>query len=204
MHVDPALSVAGLVVGVVVGLPGMGGGALMTPILVLFFHAAPGAAVASDLVASLFMNPVGGAVHWRHATVHRRLVGWLLLGAVPAAFGGVLLFRALGAGHAAQDRIKLGLGAALLLAFLAMVFRQLSGRRAAGVVRDDDPDGLNAPVRRAATLLLGVVGGLIVGMTSVGSGSVVIVALMFLYPRLSNRALVGTDLVQSVPLVAAA
>jgi uncharacterized membrane protein YfcA len=204
MHVDLSLSVAGLIVGVVVGLTGMGGGALMTPILVLFFHTTPSAAVSSDLVTSLFMKPVGGAIHWRQATVHRRLVAWLLVGAVPSAFGGVLLFRAFGAGQAAQDRIKLGLGAALLLAFLAMVFRQLAGRREGAGVVEADPDGLQAPVRPLPTLALGIVGGLIVGMTSVGSGSVIIVALMFLYPRLSNRALVGTDLVQAVPLVAAA
>jgi uncharacterized membrane protein YfcA len=201
VHIDLSMSVAGLIVGVIVGLTGMGGGALMTPILVLFFGTTPSAAVSSDLVTSLFMKPVGGAVHWRRATVHKQIVRWLLTGAVPAAFAGVFLLKALGAGQAAQDRIKLGLGAALLLAFASMVVRQLHARRADGGAADD---GLSTPVRPMATLAVGVIGGLIVGMTSVGSGSLIIVTLMWLYPRLSNRALVGTDLVQAVPLVGAA
>src|SRR5438552_10915648 len=89
VHLDLAMSVAGLIVGVIVGLTGMGGGALMTPVLVIFFGIHPSAAVSSDLVTSLFMKPVGGAVHWRRATVHRGIVLWLLIAAVPSAFAGV-------------------------------------------------------------------------------------------------------------------
>jgi uncharacterized membrane protein YfcA len=203
MHFDPLLSVAGLIVGVVVGLTGMGGGALMTPILVLLFNTNPAAAVSSDLVTSLFMKPIGGAVHWRRATVHRALVKWLLVAAVPAAFVGVFVLNALGDGAQLQERIKLGLGAALLMAFGAMLLRQLLARRQ----RDDgplDPDGLGSAIRPLPTIIVGALGGLVVGMTSVGSGSMIIVALMWLYPRLSNRALVGTDLVQAVPLVGSA
>jgi len=77
---NPAIAVAGLLVGVVVGLTGMGGGALMTPILVFFFGVSPLAAVSSDVVASFFMKPIGGFVHLRRGTVHLRLVGWLCLG----------------------------------------------------------------------------------------------------------------------------
>src|SRR3954447_11505375 len=192
------MSVAGLIVGVIVGLTGMGGGALMTPVLVIFFNTAPSAAVSSDLVTSLFMKPVGGAIHWRRATVHKGIVRWLLAGAVPAAFAGVFVLNSLGDGDVLQERIKLGLGAALLLAFIAMVTR--SFRRPAAV----GDDGLDTPVQIVPTLVIGVLGGLVVGMTSVGSGSMIIVALMWLYPRLSNRSLVGTDLVQAVPLVGAA
>jgi uncharacterized protein len=198
VHIDLAMSVAGLIVGVVVGLTGMGGGALMTPVLVLFFNTAPSAAVSSDLVTSLFMKPVGGAIHWRRATVHKGIVRWLLVGAVPAAFAGVFVLNSLGDGDVLQDRIKLGLGAALLLAFVAMVTRTFRRKS------NDDSDGLDTPVRVLPTLAIGVLGGLVVGMTSVGSGSMIIVALMWLYPRLSNRSLVGTDLVQAVPLVGAA
>ncbi|MDQ1695488.1 MAG: uncharacterized protein QOJ03_841 [Frankiaceae bacterium] len=198
MSFDYKLSIAGLIVGIVVGLTGMGGGALMTPILVIFFNTNPAAAVSSDLVTSLFMKPIGGAIHWRRATVHRSIVRWLLVPAVPAAFAGVFLLRALG-GAAAADRIKLVLGIALVLAFLAMILRLLLARP-----QTPGEDGLDAPVRRLPTVLIGLLGGLVVGMTSVGSGSMIIVALMFVYPRLSNRALVGTDLVQAVPLVGAA
>jgi hypothetical protein len=197
---DPQLSVAGLIVGVVVGLTGMGGGALMTPILVIFFNTAPSAAVSSDLVTSLFMKPVGGAIHWRRATVHRQLVKWLLVAAVPSAFAGVFVLNALGNGEELQSRIKLALGAALLMAFLAMVLRLVMTRPLPG----QTGDGLDSPVRVLPTLIIGLLGGLVVGMTSVGSGSMIIVALMWLYPRLSNRALVGTNLVQAVPLVGAA
>jgi uncharacterized protein len=198
MHIDLALSVAGLVVGVLVGLTGMGGGALMTPILVIFFNTNPSAAVSSDLVTSLFMKPVGGAIHWRRATVHRRLVLWLLVPAVPAAFAGVFVLNSLGNGDVLQARIKLGLGAALLLAFLAMILRE--------AIRRPEPsgDGLDSPIRRLPTVVIGLLGGMVVGMTSVGSGSMIIVALMWIYPKLSNRALVGTNLVQAVPLVGSA
>jgi uncharacterized protein len=198
VHIDLAMSVAGLIVGVVVGLTGMGGGALMTPVLVLFFNTPPSAAVSSDLVTSLFMKPVGGAIHWRRATVHKGIVRWLLTGAVPAAFAGVFILNSLGNGDVLQERIKLGLGAALLLAFIAMVTRVFR-RPSTGA-----EDGLDTPVKILPTLMIGVLGGIVVGMTSVGSGSMIIVALMWLYPRLSNRSLVGTDLVQAVPLVGAA
>jgi uncharacterized membrane protein YfcA len=203
VDIDLGLSVAGLIVGVVVGLTGMGGGALMTPILVLFFNTTPSSAVSSDLVTSLFMKPIGGAIHWRRATVHRGIVFWLLLAAVPSAFAGVFVLNALGDGpedQVLQDRIKLFLGIALLLAFTTMVIRMLLARAHV----DDGTDGLDSPVRRLPTIIVGVLGGLVVGMTSVGSGSMIIVALLWLYPRLSNRALVGTDLVQAVPLVGSA
>src|SRR3954453_22387630 len=117
------MSVAGLIVGVVVGLTGMGGGALMTPILVLFFNTTPSSAVSSDLVTSLFMKPIGGAVHWRRATVHKGIVKTLLIAAVPSAFAGVFVLNALGSGEELQNRIKIGLGVALLLAFGSMVLR---------------------------------------------------------------------------------
>ena len=200
MHIDLGLSVAGLIVGVVVGLTGMGGGALMTPILVLFFNTTPSSAVSSDLVTSLFMKPIGGAVHWRRATVHKGIVRTLLLAAVPSAFAGVFVLNALGDGEQLQDRIKLALGVALVLAFTTMVLRLLLAR----VHPVEEGDGLDSPVRVLPTVIVGVLGGLVVGMTSVGSGSMIIVALIWIYPRLSNRALVGTNLVQAVPLVGSA
>src|SRR4051812_37095666 len=125
MHVDGLVALAGLVVGFVVGLTGMGGGALMTPVLVLIFHVQPLAAVSSDLVASMVMKPVGGAVHLRHGTVHRSLVKWLVLGSAPAAFAGVLLIKAAGDGERVQSVVKVALGVALLLAVAMMVVRAL-------------------------------------------------------------------------------
>ncbi|MHB8329870.1 MAG: sulfite exporter TauE/SafE family protein [Acidimicrobiales bacterium] len=204
MHLDGFVILAGAIVGFAVGLTGMGGGALMTPVLVLLLHVQPGAAVSSDLVASFFMKPVGGAVHLRKGTVHLRLVAWLAVGAVPAAFAGAALLHAVASGKALQSDIKLGLGAALLVAVAGIVLRSLTSARTAARSAPAAADVPWPPVRRGPTLLVGVVGGVIVGMTSVGSGSLMIVALMFLYPRLTGGQLVGTDLVQSVPLVGAA
>src|SRR5919201_693043 len=106
---DPILTLAGLGVGVVVGLTGMGGGALMTPILVLLFGVPPVAAVSSDLAASAVMKPFGGLVHARRGTVNWALVRWLCLGSVPAAFAGVGLLRLIGPAAAIQRWIQLAL-----------------------------------------------------------------------------------------------
>jgi uncharacterized membrane protein YfcA len=198
VHLDLWVALAGLGVGFVVGLTGMGGGALMTPVLVLVFGIQPLAAVSSDLVAAVVMKPVGGGVHLRRGTVRGDLVRWLALGSVPASFAGVLVLRAIGA-DAVQNRLQVLLGAVLLVAATAMAARiVLQDRRAAAGPRAAQP------VRRFPTLVVGIVGGLVVGMTSVGSGSLMIVALMFLYPAMTTAELVGTDLVQAVPLVLSA
>src|ERR671926_1331166 len=102
---DWTLAAGALFVGVVVGLTGMGGGALMTPMLVLFFNVPPLAAVSSDLAASAVMKPFGGFVHARRGTVNWAMVRWLCVGSVPSAFLGVLLLRLLGVDHVIQDVI---------------------------------------------------------------------------------------------------
>jgi len=196
---NPVLAVAGFGVGVVVGLTGMGGGALMTPILVLLFGVPPVAAVSSDLVASAVMKPFGGLVHARRGTVNWPLVGWLCLGSVPSAFAGVAVLRLLGRDSSVQRWIQLALAVALVLAAAGLVLKMYTARRrpAAGpaaVVR----------ARPVPTVLLGVAGGLVVGLTSVGSGSLIIVVLLALYPQLRANDLVGTDIVQAIPLVTAA
>lgn len=197
---DPLVTVSGLIVGFVVGLTGMGGGALMTPILVLLFGIEPLAAVSSDLVASMVMKPIGGAVHWRRGTVHRGLVKWLIVGSIPSAFLGVMLLRRVGSGPALQHTVKVALGVALLVVCTGLLIRPLLFRRK----RSDEGGVQPLVVRRVATLLIGVTGGLVVGLTSVGSGSLMTIMLLLLYPRLTMSQLVGTDLVQAVPLVASA
>jgi uncharacterized protein len=197
--VDLSVMLAGAIVGFAVGLTGMGGGALMTPILVLVVGVQPGAAVSSDLVASVLMKPVGGAVHLRRRTVDLRLVGWLSLSSVPAAFLGAWSLHVVASGAALQRAVRLALGVALALAVLGIGVKIWLEHRRGAPVRDERP-----PVRPLPTLAIGAAGGFVVGMTSVGSGSLMIVALMFLYPGLTPRRLVGTDLVQAIPLVAAA
>ncbi|MEO9008629.1 MAG: sulfite exporter TauE/SafE family protein, partial [Candidatus Dormibacter sp.] len=202
-QIDPLIALAGLVVGFVVGLTGMGGGALMTPILVIIFKVHPLAAIGSDLVASLFMKPVGGFVHWRRGTVEKSIVKWLLVGSVPAAFAGVFVIRWFGSGDVLQSSVQLLLGVALVVACLGIAGKSyLDARRRGGLGQPSDSASVTA--RPAATVLVGAVVGLIVGMTSVGSGSLMIVLLMLVYPVLTSRRLVGTDLVQAVPLVGAA
>jgi len=207
---DLWLPVVGLLVGFVVGLTGMGGGALMTPLLVLFFGIQPLAAVSSDLVASAVMKPVGGLVHLRRGTVNLTMVKWLCVGSIPTAFAGVFVLRLLGDSGRVQSFVKAGLGVALLLASGSMIVKaylQLRER-----ARRRDREGTAGPavavpevrVRILPTVLVGAVGGLIVGVTSVGSGSLIIICLMALYPMLRASGLVGTDLVQAVPLVASA
>jgi uncharacterized protein len=208
VQIDPYVAAAGLLVGFTVGLTGMGGGALMTPLLVLVFKVQPLAAVSSDLVAAVIMKPVGGGVHLRRGTVNFALVRWLVVGSVPAAFAGVLVLRQLGDGTVVQGRIKQVLGVALLLAASSIAAKAIlqvrTARREtlgmAGAVSAARPFQL----RPLPTVVIGVVGGLVVGMTSVGSGSLMIVMLLLLYPMLRSSELVGTDLVQAIPLVASA
>jgi uncharacterized membrane protein YfcA len=217
MHFDLTMAIGSFLVAIVVGLTGMGGGALMTPMLVTFFGVPPLTAVSSDLVAAAVMKPVGSLVHLRRGTVDLRLVGWLCVGSVPSAFCGVLLARALGSGAEVQDIIEKAMGVALLIAAAGLAVRGVlalrdraerrtaeTGRRTAlpGEPASTEPGPVQ--VRPVRTVLIGAVGGLVVGMTSVGSGSLIIVALLALYPALRANQLVGTDLAQAVPLVMSA
>ncbi len=193
-----AIAAAGLLGGFMVGMTGMGGGALLTPILILFFNIDPLSAVGSDLVVSLVMKPIGGGVHLRRGNVNRAMVGWLSLGSVPAAFGGVLLLKALGADASAN--LKPLLGAVLLVAALSMIAKPMIQKR-----RKPSGETVEAiEVRPVRTMAIGAIGGLLVGLTSVGSGSLIIVMLLIAYPTLLARELVGTDLIQAIPLVGAA
>ncbi|MGP9502997.1 sulfite exporter TauE/SafE family protein [Specibacter sp. AOP5-B1-6] len=206
---DVWLVVAAFCVAIVVGLTGMGGGALMTPALVLIFGVPPLAAVSSDLVASAVMKPIGSWVHWRNKTVNLRVVMWLVVGSVPAAFCGVLILKWMGPGQSVQIGVKLALGVALLVSatllavrsYLKMVER---AKKRSGRLLPKPASELPPRIRPVPTIILGIIGGLIVGMTSVGSGSIIIIGLMMLYPALKANQLVGTDLFQAVPLVASA
>jgi len=200
-HIEPSVSAAGFLVGLIVGLTGMGGGALMTPILVLIFGVAPTAAVASDLVASLFMKPLGALIHFRRGTVHRPMVKYLLLGSVPSAFAGAALINHLGSSDRMNAALRTMLGSALLVASVAQLAKAILRSH-----REGPPGASQIPIaiKPLPTIAVGVVGGFIVGMTSVGSGSLIIVMLMLLYPRLSGSRLVGTDLAQAIPLVGTA
>ena len=173
----------------------------MTPMLILLFGVTPGSAISSDLVAAVVMRPFGAGVHLRARTVNLGLVRWMVLGSIPAAFLGSYLLHLLGHTKSAQNNIEIVLGAALLVGATAMVLRMALDRRS-GQLRTARIGSLT--VRPLPTIAIGVVGGVIVGMTSVGSGSLMIILLLFLYPTIGANQLVGTDLTQAVPLTLAA
>jgi uncharacterized protein len=196
-----SILVVAFLVGIVVGLTGMGGGALMTPALI-FLNVPPTAAVANDLVAAGVNKSVGAAVHWRHGSPNLKLAMWLMLGSVPTAFAGAFIVSAVGEADEQEEFVKLAIGAALLFTAATYTLRTYLQLRAR--VAGRGVSGREVVVRALPTLVVGALGGLLVGITSVGSGSLIMVSLLLLYPALEAVKLVGTDLVQAVPLVIAA
>ncbi|MHB1568862.1 MAG: sulfite exporter TauE/SafE family protein, partial [Solirubrobacteraceae bacterium] len=106
MHIDPFIVLGSAIIGLLVGMTGAGGGALLTPMLIMLFGVTPSTAISSDLVAAVVMRPIGAAVHMRAGTVNRRLVGWMALGSVPAAFLGAYLLHMLGNAKTAEHTIE--------------------------------------------------------------------------------------------------
>ncbi len=197
-----AILVAGFLVGVVVGLTGMGGGALMTPALIFLGVGDAATVVTADLTAAAVYKTGGALVHRRTGSPHMRLATWLVIGSVPTALLGPHLVNWLVPPGGLDRTLKLCIGFALLFAAATYALRlyiNLRRMRAGRHTSDTDP-----VIRPLPTLLVGALGGLLVGITSVGSGSVIMIALLMLYPGLSAVKLVGTDLVQAVPLVLAA
>ncbi len=185
-------ALAGLLAGLAIGLTGMGGGVILTPIMVLALGVPAKVAVGNDLLVSLLVKPIGAAAHGKAGTVRTDIVRWLVIGSVPAAFTGAAIVNLWMGGEG--DTLEYVIGATLIVSAAMMVVR---------MIVHPSGDG-SSPLQAWPTLAVGVVGGLLVGITSVGSGSLMLVLLTWIYPHLSGRQLVGTDLVQAVPLVAAA
>ncbi|MHB8060431.1 MAG: sulfite exporter TauE/SafE family protein [Gaiellaceae bacterium] len=183
----------GLGVGTLVGMTGMGGGSLMTPLLILVFGFDPGKAVGTDLMHGAIFKSFGAARHHVLGTIHKRLVLWMLCGSVPMSLVGVWLSHRLGDGAAKlQTRI---IAAALILGgigFLAKTFL----RRGA---QADETTFLLRPRDRAIALALGSTGGFVVGLTSVGSGTFFGLVMLLAFP-LSARQIVGTDIFHAAAL----
>ncbi|WP_224274723.1 sulfite exporter TauE/SafE family protein [Nocardioides lacusdianchii] len=196
-----AIVLAGFVVGIVVGLTGMGGGALMTPALIFLGVGDAPTVVTADLTAAAIYKTGGALVHEREGSPDLRLAGWLVLGSVPTALLGPHLISWLAPPGDLDRVLTMCIGFALLFAALTYALRlYLNLRR----MRTGATTVSHPTVRPLPTLLVGALGGLLVGITSVGSGSVIMIALLMLYPGLAAVRLVGTDLVQAVPLVLAA
>lgn len=188
-------------VGTVVGITGMGGGALMTPALMLL-GISPTVAVANDLVSSAVSRSAGATMHWRQGSSNMKLAKWLIIGSVPSAFAGAFIIKLVGPSDSQQHFVTVAMGVALLAAAITYVLRVI----VSFVKKQNNVEKPTSKpkIRPLATMLVGVAGGLLVGLTSVGAGSIIMVALLLLYPGLKSAELVGTDLVQAVPLVIAA
>ncbi len=195
-------AIAALLVGILVGITGMGGGALMTPALIFLGVGHASSIVTADLTAAAIYKTGGAVVHWREGSPNVRLAAFLICGSVPMAFLGPHLARWISPKINIDTFLTLCIGFALLLAAITYALRlyvQLR-RRAKGLGRS----GNDPIVRPVPTILVGALGGLLVGVTSVGSGSVIMIVLLVLYPTMPAFKLVGTDLVQAVPLVLSA
>jgi uncharacterized protein len=198
-----AILVAGFLVGVVVGLTGMGGGALMTPALLFLGVGEAATVVTADLTAAAIYKTGGAVVHQREGSPNLQLAKWLMIGSIPMALAGPYFIKWVTSDQEQLNYVlTLCIGFALLVAAATYALRLYVGllRIRTGAKEGDE----NPLIRPLPTLLVGMLGGLLVGVTSVGSGSVIMIALLMLYPGLSAVKLVGTDLVQAVPLVLAA
>lgn len=202
VEVDILLSLGGLFAGLLVGLTGMGGAVIVTPMLVLLFGVPPAAAISADLVAGAVVKPVGALVHLRARTVHWHLVLWISVGSVPGVLIGTWLFARIVATSHADSTLRFLVGVVILVAVIAMVGKKLVERRVILTQQlTPSPQGTDMPIRPSPAIVVGALVGLIVGLTSVGSGSLVVTALMLSYPLLRSSVLVGTDLAQAVPML---
>jgi len=193
--INPIYSAAGLAVGILVGLTGVGGGSLMTPVLVLLFNIHPATAVGTDLLYAAITKSGGTVVHGANRTVDWRIVSRLAIGSVPTTALTLLALEYFAPASRSSHVISVVLGVALILTAVALLLRkqvlQLAARRGAAL----------APRNTFIfTTVTGAVLGILVSMTSVGAGALGITALIFLYPQLPTARIVGSDIAHAVPL----
>ncbi|MDR2875555.1 MAG: sulfite exporter TauE/SafE family protein [Methylobacillus sp.] len=199
---------SGFMVGLLVGVTGVGGGSLMTPLLVFLFGFKPAVAVGTDLLFAAITKSGGVLVHHsHHKSVEWRIVGLLAAGSLPAAL--VTLYALNHVTRIGRDItpiITFALGIALILTALALFFRawaQKAGRSGdAGIDPDENPPQRFSHLQAPATVAVGVVLGVLVTLSSVGAGALGTVALLFLYPRMPTLKIVGTDIAHAIPLTA--
>jgi uncharacterized protein len=199
---DPAIIFFGLGIGMLVGMTGMGGGSLMTPLLILIFGIQPTTAIGTDIFYSAVTKTVGGWRHLKMKTVNMELVKWLALGSVPAAVGGVAIVSVLER-HVGEDRLDslvyAVLGGTLLMVGIVTLARAL-------ILRDlvDERDRFDVERRhKVAAVLIGATTGFVIGITSAGSGTVIAILLIAIY-RLAPKKVVGTDVFHAAILLWAA
>ena len=186
---------SGFLVGLLVGLTGVGGGSLMTPILVLFFHIKPALAVGTDLLYASVTKSVGIFAHGKLGNIDWKIVKRLMLGSIPASIFTTYYLRRIDvASTGAVDIIKFYLGIALLLTSIAVIFRPfLIKKSKIEIFKSDTSIAI-------VTIFLGLVLGGLVTLTSVGAGALGVTALLLIYPRIGITKIVGTDIAHAVPL----
>jgi len=215
---DYRISLVGLLIGFLVGLTGMGGGSLLAPIMILFFHIPPVWAVGTDIAYSTVTKAVGSIVHIRQKSVNFKVALWLACGSVPATVLSVSLVQYIHKhyGNAVNSLIIHSIGFTLILVAVLLILKpyimqRLDKRRdesrKQAVLQGKEIAEARTMLwekryRPLVTALVGAFVGFLVGLTSVGSGTLIIVSLAFLYPRLTSRELVGTDVFQAFMLLA--
>jgi uncharacterized membrane protein YfcA len=191
------LTLAGLLTGVLVGMTGMGGGSLMTPILVFLFGIPPSTAIGTDIAHGAAFKTVGAVQHRRMGNVRARLAGWMLVGSIPASLVGVWLNVQITEryGDGAKSVMGQVLGAALLFGAVGLIAKSLVHAESIG-----DPEWSLSARDRVAAILIGVFGGFVVGLTSVGSGVFFGLTLLVVFPLRAHKV-VGTDIFHAAVLL---
>jgi uncharacterized protein len=199
---DPAIVIFGLGIGILVGMTGMGGGSLMTPLLILIFGIQPTTAIGTDIFYSAITKTVGSWRHLRMKTVNMELVRWMALGSVPAAVLGVAIVSVLER-HIGEERLDslvyAVLGGTLLMVGIVTLARALILRN---LVHERDRFDVERR-HKVAAVLIGATTGFVIGITSAGSGTVIAILLIAVY-RLAPKRVVGTDVVHAAILLWAA
>lgn len=214
---DYRISLVGLLIGLLVGLTGMGGGSLLAPIMILFFRVPPVWAIGTDIAYSTVTKAVGSLVHIRQKTVNFQIALWLACGSVPSTLLSIGLVQYLRTHyHSLIDEFILRvLGITLMIVAILLLLkplimkgveqRNLSRRKLVALNGETEEKGASRWEQRyrpLVTIVVGAVVGFLVGLTSVGSGTLIIVSLAFMFPRLGPRELVGTDIFQAFMLLA--
>jgi uncharacterized membrane protein YfcA len=198
---DFAFVLAGFVVGFVVGLTGVGGGSLMTPLLIFGFGIKPYLAVGTDLLFAAGTKFSGALGLWRDKRIDWPVVALLSAGSIPASLATILVLRHLGPAEArVQALTTTTLGVALLLTAAATLYKVIKGKVAPRSAESAQPAAATRPRHWALPVLFGAVIGSLVSLTSVGAGAIGVTVLMLLYPKLTVHRIVGSDIAHAVPL----
>jgi uncharacterized membrane protein YfcA len=193
--IDPLYALSGFTVGVLVGMTGVGGGSLMTPLLILLFGVHPATAVGTDLLYAAATKTVGSAVHGLAHSIEWRVVRRLAMGSLPATVITLVLLSFLNQNEGARSLITIVLCIALLMTATALIFRSTI----VDAFRNRFP-ALGGHDRAVDTVVVGAILGVLVSASSIGAGALGVVALIILYPQLPMARIVGSDIAHAVPL----